>query len=286
MTGLQSFRAMGCDVVVAGAGPRALLAIEELFQRRERTFSRFRPGSELSAVNGLAGRVVRVSEDFARLVETALRAAAATDGLVDPTLGRALAAAGYDRDFAGVRDRDEAPSPAGPGRWREVRLSCRFLAVPAGVVLDLNGVVKSATVDEAAALLDGDGFVSAGGDVAVRGPQPVGLPGGGAVLVGSGGIATSGTTRRRWRRAGALQHHLIDPGTGRPSGSPWQQVTVVAASCLEADVAAKAAFLLGETGPAWLDERDLAGRFLAAGRTLESEAWASATAREETAPCT
>ena len=35
-----------------------------------------------------------------------------------------------------------------------------------------------------------------------------------------------------------------------------------AGTCLEADVAAKAAFLLGRDGPAWLDARGLAGRFL------------------------
>ena len=39
-----------------------------------------------------------------------------------------------------------------------------------------------------------------------------------------------------------------------------------AATCLQADIAAKAAFLLGEDGPEWLDERALPGRFLLGGR--------------------
>ena len=47
---------------------------------------------------------------------------------------------------------------------------------------------------------------------------------------------------------------MIDPGTGRPSASPWEEVTVCGATCLAADVAAKAAFLLGADGPDWLDE--------------------------------
>ena len=82
----------------------------------------------------------------------------------------------------------------------------------------------------------------------------------------SGGLATSGKTKRRWFRGGEEQHHLIDPSTGRPSMSSWDEVTVCGTSCLVADVAAKAAFLLGEDGPSWLDERGLPGRFLAAGR--------------------
>ena len=115
--------------------------------------------------------------------------------------------------------------------------------MPAGCALDLNGVVKSATVDDAVELLGGDGFVSAGGDLAVRGPVVVSLPGDGAVSVVRGGIATSGSGRRRWRRAGALHHHLVDPRTGRSAETPWEAVTASGATCVAADVAARAGFL-------------------------------------------
>ncbi len=55
--------------------------------------------------------------------------------------------------------------------------------------------------------------------------------------------------------------------------SPWSEVTVAAGSCLEADVAAKAAFLLGDSGPDWLDERELPGRFRAGVREVANESW-------------
>ena len=152
--------------------------------------------------------------------------------------------------------------PGPPGRWRAVSMVGRLLVRPVGLELDLNGVVKGQTVDEAVGLLSGDGFVTAGGDYAGRGEFDVALPGGDSVRVTRGGLATSGTTKRRWLRAGVWQHHLIDPRSGRPAESPWAEVTVNAGTCLEADVAAKAAFLLGFDGPAWLDARGLAGRFL------------------------
>ena len=88
-----------------------------------------------------------------------------------------------------------------------------------------------------------------------------------------GGLATSGTAKRRWLRAGSWQHHLIDPRTGRVADSPWLEVTVNAATCLQADVAAKVAFLLAYGGPAWLESRGLAGRFIAAERIIENESW-------------
>jgi thiamine biosynthesis lipoprotein len=150
----------------------------------------------------------------------------------------------------------------------------RLLSRPVGLGLDLNGVVKGQTVDHALGLIAGPGFVSAGGDCAGRGGFDVALPGGGSVRVTRGGLATSGTTTRRWLRAGAWQHHLIDPRTGRPADSPWREVTVSAGTCLQADIAAKAAFLLGDEGPAWLDARGLAGRFLPEeGAALLNDAW-------------
>src|SRR5207244_319178 len=148
------------------------------------------------------------------------------------------------------------------GRWRELRLERRLLSRPPGVLLDLNGVVKGQAVDDA---LDASGarVVSAGGDLAAREPVTVALPNGRTFTL---------------LRGGAWQHHLIEPRSGAPAASRWDEVTVAAASCLEADVAAKAAFLLSSDGPDWLDARGLAGCFLEAGRTIVNRAWNTAVA--------
>ncbi len=274
---VRRFHAMGCVIEVGGATSREAEAIERIFQARDRQFSRFRDDSELSRVNRTPHEIVTVSKTFGQMVERALAAAAATGGLVDPTLASALEAAGYDRDFAELEPRAEIARAGARGRWRAVRTVGRLLIRPIGLELDLNGVVKGQTVDEAVDLLSGDGFVTAGGDYAGRGEHDVALPGGGSVRVTRGGLATSGTTKRRWLRAGAWQHHLIDPGTGRPAKSPWAEVTVSAATCLQADVAAKAAFLLGPDGPDWLDGRGLAGRFLPAdGEPFFNRTWRQA----------
>jgi thiamine biosynthesis lipoprotein len=237
---VHRFRAMGCDAAVAGGDPTTVAA---MLERWEKVFSLFRPESELSRVNRSPARVLAVSRFFSSTLEIALDVAAETDGLVDPTLC---------------------------GRSREVVVSDRILARQPGLALDLNGVVKSLAVDEAVATLDGPGFVSVGGDLAVRGPVDVALPAGGAIRVVGGGLATSGTASR-----GA---HLVDTATGRPSDSRWEQVTASGATCLAADVAAKAGFLLGERGPEWLDERGIPGRFVGVdGEIVENDHWVGAT---------
>jgi thiamine biosynthesis lipoprotein len=271
-----SFRAMGCTVLVGGGTAAQRVAVAELFAVRERLLSRFDPCSELSRVNCSPSTSLVVSPLFAATVGDALRAFRATDGLVDPTLEAALVAAGYDDDV----DRLDPHAPAAaldaprPGRGGALRLDGRVLRRPAGLRLDLAGVAKSRAVDDALQLLDGQAFVSAGGDLATRSTLCVALPDGGEVRLDGGGIATSGTTRRRWTRAGRAAHHLIDPRTGRPSRSRWVTVTVAAASCLAADVAAKAAFLLDGDGPGWLDARGLPGLLRdARGETVETRAW-------------
>lgn len=267
------FRAMGCDVVVGGATTQEAAAVERLFLALEAALSRFWRDSELERLNRSQADAVIVSPVLASALDDALRAAAATDGLVDPTIAEALEAAGYDRTFPNI-GLPPVHSPVPGGRWREVRLVGSLVRRPAGLRLDLNGVVKGRAVDDALALLEGDGFVSAGGDLATRGELIVSLPGDDTVTLRSGALATSGVTSRSWdREDGARQHHLIDPVTGAPADVRWESVTVCAATCLAADVAAKTAFLLGENGPSWLERRGLQGRFLSVDGVVLTGGW-------------
>lgn len=280
----HAFRAMGTDVtLIAPAGrpgfARAAGAVERVFEREERRFSRFRADSELSTVNGAAGRWIELSEAFAALVSFALEGAARTHGRFDPTVLHSVVAAGYDRDFdellAGARDALRPPRPC--GRWREIRLEGRRLRMPVGVGLDLGGVAKGWTIDLAAGAAIEHGLpwvvVNAGGDLRIEGeaPEP-GIevavddpeqPGeeGGRLRLTSGALATSSVTRRAW---GPGLHHLIDPRTGLPSDGPVLQATVWAPTCAGAEIASKSALLEGALSlanvPAVLVLRD--GRIL------------------------
>jgi thiamine biosynthesis lipoprotein len=273
---------MGVDVVVGGSTATELARVRRLFDEWDRVFSRFRATSELSLVNTVSRDTVLVSPLFAHVVRVALDAARSTGGLVDPTLGVAIEAAGYDRDFGSLAP-DGALGTPECGRADAVSLAGRILSRPVGLRLDLNGVVKGMAVDRALSLIARDGYVSAGGDVAVRGGVIVGLPGGGSVRLDAGGMATSGSSRRRWTCGGVEHHHLLDPATGRPARVAWDEVTVAAGTCAAADVAAKAAFLLGWDGPAWLDERGLPGRFLAGDAAVLNDAWRTSIERRAAA---
>ncbi|HZD99268.1 MAG TPA: FAD:protein FMN transferase, partial [Micromonosporaceae bacterium] len=73
--------------------------------------SRFRTDSEVRDVFRAHGGPITVSVRLAELVQAALDAAVDTDGDVDPTLGLAMSALGYDRDFAAITTDASAMHP-------------------------------------------------------------------------------------------------------------------------------------------------------------------------------
>ncbi|HET9076502.1 MAG TPA: FAD:protein FMN transferase [Acidimicrobiales bacterium] len=294
-----SWPALGTTATVAVSGRGIDLAVGEVRAEVEAidlACSRFRPDSELSAVNSVAGRPVAVSELFLEALDAALRAARLTGGLVDPTIGRALRVLGYDRDFAAV-DAQGPPlqvrfQPA-PG-WTAVAVdrTRRMVTVPAGVELDFGATAKALCADRAArraAAATGSAvLVSLGGDIAVAGEPPgdgwpIGITddhadplgaSGCTVTVRSGGLATSSTTVRRWRRGDRDLHHLIDPRSGQPADTCWRTVSVAAGSCLDANIAASAAVLMGPAAPAWLTDRHLPARLVGPdGQVVTVSGW-------------
>jgi thiamine biosynthesis lipoprotein len=298
---LRSFRALGTRAVVATADPDALPLARALLVVGLRAFdlacSRFRADSELAALNRAAGRPVEVGELLWDAISVAVRAAEETDGLVDPTVGRSLRLAGYDRPFARVSLRDGRlvrPEFERPAGWRELDLDAgrRAVRVPAGVELDLGATAKALAADAlagAAAAVTATGvLVSLGGDVAVAGEAPgagwairladdhaapLDVPGP-IVAVTRGGLATSGVAVRRWQTVAGELHHIVDPRTGRPADAVWRTATVAARSCVEANAASTAAVILGADAPAWLEARCLPARLVHAdGAVVRVAGW-------------
>jgi thiamine biosynthesis lipoprotein len=283
----RSFRALGTTAVVATADRAwegaACAVVERELDAIDRACSRFRPDSELARVNRAGGKRVAVGPLLLEALRVAVDAARTSGGLVDPTVGRALRTSGYDSTFQVVAARDgnafRAEFSTVPG-WQTIELdeAGATVRVPAGVELDLGATAKALACDRAAiaaAAIAGGALVGLGGDIAVAGAAPAGgwpvriadnhadpldAPGPTVALDG-GGLATSSTTVRRWRRGAVELHHLVDPRTGRPAESPWRTVSVAARTCVDANVASTASFLL-EDAPGWLESRGLPARLV------------------------
>jgi FAD:protein FMN transferase len=284
-----AWRAIGTSVHLLTDGLDAHLArraVEDVIEAVDLTYSRFRADSELRLLQASPSRTARVSPLLADAISVALDAARWTEGAVDPTVGRAMRAIGYDDTFARVAGRATMEIIlAGVPGWRAVTFdrSARTVRLPKGVELDLGSTGKALAAELAATAAlggrtDAGVLVSLGGDIAIAGRAPAGgwrvliaedadIPpdtDGEVVSLEAGALATSSTTVRRWTAADATSvHHLIDPSTGAPARGPWRTVTVTAGRCVDANAAATATIVLGDAGLAWLERTGLPGRLVA-----------------------
>jgi thiamine biosynthesis lipoprotein len=275
--GLQSatWRALGTSVqlVVSDHLAQARAAVEDLLARMDLAASRFREDSELRRLQ--PGVWTDASPLFARAVRVAADAAAWTNGIVDPTLGQTLSDIGYDRTFSLVT-KEGAPVTVtqAPGGWQQIAVDEQRVYAPQG--LDLGATAKGLAADlaaEAAAHHSGEVLVSLGGDIATAGGRgwpvlvtdtadPDSADHSGQVILLRGCLATSSKAARRWARGGQPMHHVIDPRTLRPADGPWRTASVLAETCVLANVASTAAIVLGADAIGWLKERTFSARLV------------------------
>jgi thiamine biosynthesis lipoprotein len=279
-----TFDAMGSHVrlLIGEPGPDqdpAPLAAERarrLIFDFDLALSRFKPESELCALNADPREAVPASPLLRRAVRAGLEAAERSGGLVDPTLVGEIESAGYVSSRAGVAGASlpEALAQAPPRRsarpdprrrWREfvVDDEAELIRRPPGLRFDTGGTGKGLAADLVAESLRGYRrfVVDCGGDIRIGGagalvdPYPVHvehpLSGDrGLVLrLGSGGVATSGLNVRIWRgEDGSFAHHLIDPAGGDPAWTGLIGATALGDTALEAETLSKAALLSGPEG--------------------------------------
>ena len=267
----HSFRAIGTMATVLvqdkGRAETAETILRAEIDAIDRTCSRFRPDSELEYLHANAGREVRVSALLFEALAVAYSVAERTFGAVDPTVGNAMSALGYDRDFALLENRTRPAQLLGPvAGFRHLQLNSRqrTVLIPNGVRLDLGSSAKAFVTDRASRHIAdelGSGvLVSIGGDVAVAGPPP---PGGWAigiavesstrgdqvdqvVAIREGGLASSSTAVRTWRMGDKRFHHIVDPSTGSSSSTYWKLVSAAGTTCVDANALSTASLVWGD----------------------------------------
>jgi thiamine biosynthesis lipoprotein len=278
----DSFDAMGTRIsfwVDSAAGHRASSAIAagtKMIRDIDNRLSRFKPDSELCALNADPGETVEVSTLMARFVDAAVEIAQLSDGLIDPTLIEDLEDIGYRESLAGVTGaplaealaQSPAATPALPdpaARWMEVSvdLDARTVTRPPGIRLDSGGCGKGLAADLVAGIFSqllapGTAYiVDCGGDMRLGeldpqsdayeirvDPRPA-APAPLELTLRSGAIATSGIGNRIWRTEDGIAHHLIDPGTGKPAWTGVASATALGPTALIAESIAKVALLSG-----------------------------------------
>jgi thiamine biosynthesis lipoprotein len=267
----RSFRALGTTATLVVPDPSQADEAEHILRSEidaiDRACSRFRPDSELAHLHANAGRAIKVSSLLFDALDVAYSVAERTHGAVDPTVGNAMEALGYDRDFGQIESRRLQMADLGPvAGFRQLHLDRqrRSARIPKGVRLDLGSSAKALladrAVDHVAHEIASGALVSIGGDVAVAGePPPEGWAIGIAVdssagaddvdqvvAIRRGGLASSSIGVRTWQMGNKQVHHIVDPTTGRSSASYWKLVSATGDSCVDANALSTAAVVWGD----------------------------------------
>ena len=279
-----TFDAMGSHVrlLIAEPGPELPPAVEAAERARrfvldfDASLSRFKPDSELCALNRDGRERVPASPLLLRAVRAGIEAAELSGGLVDPTLLGEIEAAGYVRSRAGMKGVPlgealaAAPArgparPRGDERWKGFMVDDEAgeIVRPPGLRFDTGGTGKGLAADLVAAQLRGYPrfIVDCGGDIRIGGSDALCHPyavyaehpltgeRSHILRLGWGGIATSGLNVRIWRdESGRFAHHLLDPATGRPAWTGLIGATALGDTAVEAETLSKAALLSGPEG--------------------------------------
>jgi thiamine biosynthesis lipoprotein len=270
------FSAMGTQCVIHAYGKRpfvvpAIRAAVAEVNRIEAKYSRYLPASFLSEINRCAasGGSIDVDEETSALLDYAARCYQISEGLFDITSGVFRRVwdfrSGRPPDFGEI---DKILPLVGFGKllWQKPKLS--FPVV--GMEIDFGGIAKEYAADRAAAILRSQGIESAlidlGGDMVVLGPQPGETPwiigisdpqhpeqSFAQIALCSGAVASSGDYARYIVINGKRYGHIINPLTGWPIDEVVA-VSVTADQCLAAGSFSTIAMLMGNRGPAWLQE--------------------------------
>src|SRR5436190_2014480 len=185
-----------------------------------------RPQSEVRRLTGRTGADVPVSEPLYAVLARALELARLSDGAFDPTVGPFVELWRAARRTGRLPERAALDSAAARVGWRRVHLGPAARTVRLDVAdrrIDLGGIAKGYTLDQARAELRRQGVTSAlleaGGDISAGDSSPGragwrvgGMPGGCALANAWG--ATSGDAEEFVARDGVRYSHGVDPRTG------------------------------------------------------------------------
>lgn len=228
------------------------------------TMTRFDSRSDVGRANlGAAKEGVLVGQATARVVQTALAWAGASDGAFDPCVGRVI-------EVWDVEHRRQPPPASAFARLAGRRLFHGLDLAPwrghqavrftdPDVQIDLGGIAKGYAVDQAVVTLRDWGitqaFVAAGGDLYAMGESDHGGPWDVGIRdpkdpdrvmasfpLSDGAVATSGDYFRYFDYHGRRYHHIMDPATAAPRLTPDHSVSVAAGNCITADAAATTCF--------------------------------------------
>ena len=258
--------------------------IEALKNVEENWISWTEESSQIYQINQNAGSTVTVSQETAAYLKQVLELSEASEGAMDPTMGKIIRLWDIDGENPHIPEEKELNTLLKNVGYSKITLDGNKVTLPVGMTLDLGAAGKGIGCDAAEQVLEKEKEVSGmilnlgGSSVMSYGSKPDGSSWQVAVtdprdtegdylgvvaLKGTEFLSTSGDYEKYFIEDGVRYHHILDPSTGYPARSGLTSVTVVCDNGLDADGLSTACFVLGkEKGEKLLEKYHADGMFV------------------------
>ena len=260
-------------------------ALQQAVDEVDAQMSTWKPDSALMQLNRApVGSWTLVPDALAHVLRLGLQTGRESGGAFDIGMGDAVQAWGFGPQAAAADCIRAAMSAPRRPAHEVLTLAGHGVCKHAAIRIDLNGIAKGYGVDRladtltqhgiTAGLVGIDGEMRALGlrpdgsawTVAVEAPDPERRAPHSILLLQDAAVATSGDYRHWVTVQGQRLAHTMDPRRGAPLRDAPASVTVVAASCAQADAWATALMVLGpQTGQALAVQHGLSALFLLRG---------------------
>lgn len=218
--------------------------------RLEDIFSLYRPESALSQLNR-AGILQVPPFELLECLSVASAVHAASGGRFDPTIQPLWASYAEASALGTLPDDATLDAARALTGWDQITFDSAAIVMGQGMSLTLNGIAQGYIADRVAEMLTSEGLTNilidtgefrALGGSPDGGAWPVKLASGGEVQLATRALATSAPLGTTFDEGGAVGH-ILDPRTGLPAQTIWQEISVSANSAALADALSTAACL-------------------------------------------
>lgn len=267
---VKTFLALGTVNNIQIFNAKKEYAVEKAIDRvieLDDMLSAFKSDSEISRISRNSGiGFQKVHEDTYQLIRKAVLFSEISNGAFDITIRPLVKLWGINKKGDFVPFDFEIEETLELVNFNDIKFDSKTKSIAlkkAGQSLDLGGIAKGFAADEVKRILKKEGIKSAlinlGGNIVTIGKRPDGKPWQigiqnplaptgeylGVLTVTDKTIVTSGSNERFFIKDGVRYHHIIDPRTGKPSGSSLLSVTVICDCSADADALTTAIFILG-----------------------------------------
>ena len=257
------------------------MALHEAVTSVDEQMSTWKPESDLCRLNAASlNEWVSIPKNLMNVLVAGVEIERRTAGAFDMNVGAMVARSGFGAlAGAGINPSDEAHRLSAAAAL-EIREGLKLVRKLAPVSLDLSGIAKGFGVDELARGLDrfsiSNYLVGIDGEMRAKGKKPnneswaVALEEPvegvrsvkGVLALENLAIATSGDYRHFHDVEGKRISHTMNPKSQEPLENRVASVTVLSATCMEADALATALMVMGEVdGPAFARKQGIHALF-------------------------